>query len=473
MAVRTYRPQCRIELGKNIRREGPGATWGSGDISELLGEGGEVSVHKGIYEPMGSFVITFPDQPAVNLDTVYAAVEPMDHITIRLARSPQDYADGELPVVMRGFVRQVRRAETMGDDGKPRRLVIVSGNDYGVIFNNFRIVHRRRFDIIEAVLSSFSMYVQFPGLGGEGALSAREFYTRWVQIVNEHYIASIGGNVDSATVYAINTDLSVAEGWILMVGIQTFEGPVWNLMVRHADTPWNELFVEDRADGPALVYRPAPWLSIDDQPIGDATYPNATVIDAVEVKKLDVARSDRDVANIYWVDSQASALHGNIIPLFDNANEPDVVLEDHPNSTPDLYGLRMMNMTTTQMGGTNRPPAQPAHQKPAVQEQIELDIVAWIRARRQRLIDMNQDNVEFENGNAVLKGNERIRPGEYAVFRRGGFGSRFYVTAVDHSFAPFSHFTTSCRLIRGDGFHQRLKVEQSPYWLEGREGVYE
>lgn len=462
MGIRTYRPQVSIGLTKNVSRSGPGATWGSGEVGGLLGEGGEVSVHKSIYEPMGSFVITFPDQPAINLDTVYAAIEPMDGMTIRMARSPEDY-NGELPVIMRGFVRQVRRAETMGDDGKPRRLVIVSGNDYGLIFNNFQIIHRRRFDLVEALLSSFRMYAQFPEVGGEPALPAREFYRRMVDVVNGSYLGNIGG------ASAIGTDITVDNGWIVMVGVQTFEGPLWSLMMRHADTPWNELFIEDREERPTLVYRPAPWVSIDDRLLADATYPGSEVIAPNDIKKIDISRSDRDIANIYWVDSQPSSMHGNIQPLF--ANAESVVL-DHPNSDADLYGLRMMNLTTMQMGGDAPPPAQPAHQKPDVQTQIDLDVVDWVMKRREKLIAMNRDNVEFESGNIVLKGDERVRAGRYLWLQRGGFGARYYVTAVDHSFAPFSHFTTSCRVARGDGFHRRLAIGRSPYWLEGREGVY-
>ena len=75
-------------------------------------------------------------------DSLYALVEPMDLIEIRIARESHKNSHKDLPIVMRGFVSEIRRDETMGPDGKASRRVIISGQDYGKLLQIFfSVVH--------------------------------------------------------------------------------------------------------------------------------------------------------------------------------------------------------------------------------------------------------------------------------------------------------------------------------------------
>ena len=103
MTVKTFRPQFRVIITKNVLRkdgvssrqaasqEGGGGIF---DITPYLGDGSTISVRKSLYEPMGSFVFTVPDQPftatpgSAPSDSLYGLVEAMDGVEIYLARSP-------------------------------------------------------------------------------------------------------------------------------------------------------------------------------------------------------------------------------------------------------------------------------------------------------------------------------------------------------------------------------------------------
>jgi hypothetical protein len=71
--------------------------------------------------------------------SLYAMIEPMDIIEIRMAHAPSSYED-RIPVVMRGFVGMIRRSRSMSG-GKPQRTVMVAGNDYGKILQILRIYY--------------------------------------------------------------------------------------------------------------------------------------------------------------------------------------------------------------------------------------------------------------------------------------------------------------------------------------------
>ena len=146
--MRTYSPKFTVTLIKRVSRNGNGQSQrflGADrivNITDFLGEGCSVSIDKNIRNPVGAFTITMVAAPDTNVagvhDNLYGFIEPMDYVEIRGARSPELY-QGRMPILMRGFVRSVRRSEVIGGDGKPQRRVVISGMDYGVIAQIYQI----------------------------------------------------------------------------------------------------------------------------------------------------------------------------------------------------------------------------------------------------------------------------------------------------------------------------------------------
>ena len=505
MSIQTYRPGFSILVFKAITRADGGQPsrlqgdenaepW---DITPHLGDGSEINVSKSVSSPMGSFVITVPDQPykvqsGVG-DTLYGLLEPMDEIEIRLARSREDYPDGKLPLLMRGFIRTIRRSEAMSSDGKPQRTTIIQGNDYGFLFEITQLPPLP-FLNYGLNLTMFTAWESFMLIGDQQKpRPVGEFF----QMILEHMVNKQAEAMKAR--FTIELDEAAyrdekKETVVGQVSIPTQDqltGPIWNTLISYADTPWNELFLDDPEttgdDPPRLRFRPAPyrtWIKGDKILEQGETIPQmdqvaeyeTVEITVAEVVRLDASRSEQDVNNIYWVPSNAHKVFQANKEMQDAASGslPGFLMldgDDYPNSDPDLYCYRLMERESKLLNmelkiGPNGMP------KEDYKDQFFDKLPNWTLGRRKGLVECNCDNVLLEEGSMIVKGNERIRAGKYISLLRGNFGAEYYAQTVTHRFAPYRQYTTTVQFIRGTGFIERVRLDTSPWLQEGKQGVY-
>ncbi len=510
MAVKTYRPKFYITVYKAITRsdngqperlQGGGQKW---DITPHLGDGSEISVSKSVRSPKGSFVITVPDQPykvpsGVG-DTLYGLLEPMDEIDIRLARNPSEYPNGP-PLLMRGFIRTIRRVETMSNDGKPQRSTIIQGNDYGWIFEMAQIppLIYLNFLLGTAFSTAWQTFLEI----GENQKPRKigEFF----ELILEHIV-----NKQLETMKArfpiIKLDDSALDnsagpgaqkkpvkGTLVIPSQDSLTGPIWNTLLRYADTPWNELWLEDpetvEDDPPRLRFRPAPyrtWIVGEQileqgeaiQIMGQTAECETVEIKIEDVVRLDASRSEQDVANIIWVESPEMMPKQAHIELQNaaSAGKMEYILldgDDYPNSDPDLYSYRTMELTSAlQSDGLTSGIDGQTEETMKAKGGIYETLSPWTKERRKAIVEMNCDNVLLEEGSMTVKGNERIRAGKYISLLRGTFGAEYYAETVTHKFAPYRQYTTIVQFVRGTGFIERARLTTSPWLKEGKQGVY-
>ena len=136
------------------------------DLTPYLNIGSSVRTSKSVREPAGGFVITFADKPqkqfwSEDLETIYGLVEPMDVVEIRMWGGTGAAPAGDYPIVMRGYVSDVRRAQTVGQDGKPQRQVVISGQDYGKIWQVFQVIHLTAYIESKGLLTNFQLFEMF------------------------------------------------------------------------------------------------------------------------------------------------------------------------------------------------------------------------------------------------------------------------------------------------------------------------
>lgn len=508
--IRTYDPRISVVLKKNVRRDFMAGSDGLGgnvpasarfrgverniNLTPFLGEAGGVRVSKNIRQPAGSFNITLADRmfegDTAQMESLYGLIEPMDMIEIRMAHDPSQYRT--LPIVMRGFVSSVSRTQVMGSDGRPQRAIQIAGQDYGKLWQIIQIRYFANY-VMGQQLLTFLRFAQNYGVNSNLEFTPNQFMAEVTKNVINGFIDTMRRGQDGeddpvSPVQPINTfDLTVSEGEISPFGVNAWQGgTVYQLMAFYGDVgPWNELFIEDREAGPALVYRPNPFKTPAGQFIqepGDLYQPEGGTADGAGIRTISLTdqdlvadntgRSDADLANYYWVDAPAYNLVRMDMLRLQAANErpEEFFLSDYRNCAPWLYGIRIMETQTRQGARLDGLPEDALLQNRG-------DVIAWLDQRRRVLVESSRDNVVFENGAMTLRGNERLKPGSYLRMQRGSLTSEYYVPQVDHIYMPFRSFTTTVQVERGTGFiarAQRGRGKQSPYLAETNAGgVYE
>lgn len=453
------------------------------DLTPLLGDQGRVVVRKSIREPAGSFSITIPDQIAGDNDTLYGLVEPMDVVEIRMAGDAFAHpksggSDGNpqrLPIMMRGLVSRVERSQAVDMDGRPHRAVTITGQDYGKIWQILQ-VFLSPFIAPEAnLITSLPFFAQFGA--AINTMHAEEFVKEvFAKVVNPFIDTMKKASGDRATSPLLNIqpDMQVADGVVSPFGIGGWQGgTIYALLQEHCDIgPWNELYIEDREDGPFVVYRPNPFIAANrkDWIMPVTVAPAFVNITREDVVSMSVARSDENVANYFWVDAPRFALNfGETVRSFAYMAKPeDVYVTNHGNVDPTLYGNRRM-WAQTQQGGRGEVNNGNGTPDGAQRTLGEADCIAWMARRREQLVRANLDNVVFETGSMAIRGNEAVKAGAYVRLENGGMFSDHYVTSVTHDYLPFQRYLTQVEFERGTGFIDRVQREggrQSPYWAE-------
>lgn len=478
--ITIYQPDVQVWLYKTIQRKttnGKDAVsqrfQGSADRMKIdlrpyLGDGAGVQASKNVREAAGGFQVTLVDKPDGNdgsYESLYGLIEPMDMIEIR-ARHGTPTDPTQAPIIMRGFVTQVSRQEAIGGDGRPQRSVVISGQDYGKIWQIIQISYHAGYLVGQQFISGFTLFEQY-GVGNKTVQSSADFVAQVVtNIINPFLDKMMPTN--SPMPRALFTDVTVTEGTV-SPAIQTQQGSIYELLRYFGDVgPWNELFVEDRDDGVYMVYRPNPYLNATTGELIQDDAPDPVYVDvpAVDVMSMGVSRSDMDVANYYWVNAPRFNLVNQAYQKQEASASGDdtVILADYDNANVKLYGIRMMDLQTQQ--GATDSTSQSTGAPAAEIQKGQLDQVAWMADRRRIVSESNKDNILFERGTIRMRGNEQLKAGAYLRLQRGDTTAIYYIIQVEHSYEPFQGFFSTVQVERGTGFIERIQNENSPYMAE-------
>lgn len=487
--VSTHSPQLEVRLYKTISRKADGQGLpaseryaGKSDyinLTPFLGDGSSVRTQKSVKAPAGGFSITIPDMPHAQgtaLESVYGVVEPMDGIEIRMGH----YQGLVTPVVMRGFVTNIERSQTMGSNGKPQRQVVISGQDYGKIWQMLQVLMLPRMLTGQSLLTNFKLFEMF-GVGFENAMPAGDFIQQMVEkVVNKHLADMLPERFGLPR--EIKPDILVKHGTVSVHLDQSDGQSVFDIMRLHGDVGiWNELFTEDRQDGVYAVYRPTPALSLLAQNDGksrkiqeDAPDPVYVSIPDSDIVSLSVGRSDQDVSNFYWVYGPKFSLNTDVYRLQYGMGSETVMINEYPNAAEKYYGPRAMYGSTQQGGDATKNHGSGLDAETEKKRRVEVS--DWIDYRRKAMLEMNKDNVVLESGSMRVKGGpmrddglEPMKPGDYARLEQGSFTADYYVTDITHDFMPYRGYFSTLSFVRGEGFVERVRKgggPRSPWLME-------
>lgn len=470
-----YRPQVEVKLLKMVqRRAGSAERYAAAereiDLTPFLGEGAGIRTLKTIYEAAGGFTITFSDQAHPRtMDTVAAMVEPMDMIEIRGAREPHRFAGQKLPLIMRGWVSDVERSESVSQDGTPQRTVAIQGQDSGKLW----LIHQVIFEI--AVLQDVPFLDLFRMQAATGIdvafLPVSDFIRQLTERVVNDKVNRLSA-YSSRQVQPFRVQASVTEGIASVTTAASVQGPMWQIAELFADRPWNELFIEDEEEGPLVRFRPTPYRDVAGAYImPGATDPGTVEVDDSAVVSLRMRRTDSRIANFFWVPPGGSMLDTSALANVASLQRGDPLDFDHPNNNPRLYGVRRMQVPTKLLpDAVTTLPTRITD--PTQQARAGGQTVLWHQKRAAELKAMNRDNGVLEDGSAVVRGSEELKVGRYMRLTRGDHVAEAYMTRVSHSIAPLQGWTTNVTLERSTGFLERTKRPQTAYFGETGRGPY-
>lgn len=445
------------------------------DLTPYLGESGGVRTSKSVREPSGGFTITLADKAhTVFYETLYALIEPMDLIEIRMAHNPVDYAkpvEGyRPPVVMRGFVSNVTRSESMSG-GKPIRTVTISGQDFGKILQIIQIFFLDNSVVGDNLLTELRYFQKYGEAGEAKIKSAKEFVDGVLKNVINPYLKQMTSLADGRSVSA-----EVINEWSSIVTIPGVVSPnsvaqltdvsLHQFLSRLLDVgPFNELYVEDLEDAVRLVVRPAPFLDTASEPLQE-TRAESYALPSEDIVSMNLSRTDAGVANYFWVQNTPWALYSNedAKRAASYGDQKSFIKFKYLNSNAEYFGVRKMEVSTTLL------PDDAAPSDSAKSAEVKSESVKsgnWLEKRRTLLAEINKDNVIFEHGSMRIRGNEKIKAGMQVYVTRGmTYYGTFYVTKVDHEFTPFQGFYSTLTVERGTSFIDRSQVQFPQYYQE-------
>lgn len=487
--MRTYQPKIEVRLVKVIGRTelAPSVaavverySQNAGfDLTPFLGENGGVRLSKGVRQPAGGFSITLSDMPHPGFEeSLYALIEPMDMLEIRMAHDPYEYAKPDegyaIPVVMRCLVSRVARSESMQGD-KPVRGVTITGHDFGKVLQIIQIFYLNNSVVGDNLLSQFAYFQKYSNKDGAKIKTAGAFLLDIMQGVVAPYLgrmlaASRAEAVGAKKIDSWGLEASIA-GSISPFALASMNNvSLHQMLASLLDVgAFNELFVRDDPDGVTLVARPSPmrtpdgaWIQVD----ASGAPATAEFIELLseDVVSINVARSDEGVANYYWVSNNRwTMMHNESAQRAAMVGSAaDYVLFDYFNSSSAIYGVRKMEVECS-LGppGYSNSDGNSAANMPAQTNMLG----AWLHSRRAVLASINKDNVVFESGSLRIRGNERVKAGMYLRLYRGtaGYISEFYITNVDHDYQPLAGFFTTLTVERGTTFIARAQAQAPLY----------
>lgn len=438
--IRSYRPGVKI-----IHKHGR-------ELAQQLGDLGQVTVSKNLYAPAGEFQIALPDMPfhggggwpggpnITERKSLYDIIDVLDPIEIWLKRWQDGSAtDNDWVPVLRGFVRSIGRQEQVGSDGRVQRQVVVSGHDCGAVFVMEQIVN---------YLSAMATGIPYPKV----LEHLRQFELSAEAMKLPDFVWGLAYEstreiMDTAG-WSFSKVFSVQKGYALPWVAFGSEGPVWEMLKRFTDTPWNEFYVREGESQPELVFRPTPWRDIDDGWLPDvAEQPPFWTIPMRNVVSLNAHRDDSEVVIYVYVQNANAHIGLNPHPL-----------ESGFNIVPDAQRAKFGDRVQTVQEFVGATKESPTSLPEEPHQQMTLDYYDWLKDRVEWLKLAGRQIHQFEHGNITIKGDPHIRAGDYIEVHRGVLVWSAYVVGVTHQYRPYYQYLTTIEYIRSNQWKKRQGV---------------
>lgn len=354
-----------------------------------------------------------------------------DLVYIKMSRPPES-----LNLVMVGLIDDIRNRVLIGQDGKPERVVTVTGRGMAKAFIEFdvgivsdggeaAIDMNGNFGWMDAVLGT-TIVGSNPDVIVQNAID---------NLVKEYLKYSWS---DGTTFHDVVDYFLVARPDIVLLdgtSIVSYQGDLWGFFKTIAEPPFHELYWEIDNNKLKMFLRPTPFSQNRWEQIREF------IITDDDVVMEETGRSDVETYSLYSVGAKAMFVSGDtfqsmgIKPLW---NE----------QFADKYGIRRLHTETAY-----------TH----VAEQSDgLDMSDTIKGMANDLYNWNIKNNSMYNGVIVVKGSNKYKVGCKLTYKSEEDGTQltYYIRSVTHNFVNFGSWVTQLEVTRGIEESERFT---SPY----------
>jgi hypothetical protein len=476
-------PVCLVEIhGENETYEltpEPGRPLGSSPSNDLI----SCVTNKRIsMEAVGTFELALAHTRDAQGRTWADKIRPQNLVVVQMmnhtgAQGPD--GAGELHTVMIGLVDQVTQAVAINQQGKPERVITVTGRDAGKMFTQGMVTY---WNFLGANLLGANSFVDVSVFNAKPSIIIRELLTNIYERFMRATFRVYGTDVTFWDLLAYDLSSYDAE---LPLGLDmkfiVGEGSFWSFFVKVASPPFHELFIDTRRatttdavsretkaprytlgkDGsaPTVVLRPTPFPYLT-PPANPSKYRvegagGEEVITVQEVSVIDrewdnlvrhevghtdglrgepmgeqLSRSDREQYNLYMPQPTYPVIPERLFTL----SVPPIL----DRARFHRYGYRPLTPPCELI----QPKQGADYTEPIFEFYTKL---AW------RLASWNVMNDQFKSGTKTLQLSPHLHVGERLVDRSPWQHEvyEFYIEGVTHRYVFGGACTTTVGLTRG------------------------
>lgn len=360
-------------------------------------------------------------------------IEAMDFVEIRASENGS-LVNGQLPIVMRGFVDFLEHSLAFGSTGGPSEpRIIISGRDYAKLLIEWQVLYlwtQNNLPQLAALNNGFGLLFNY-NLQTVGALLDSFFDQAFKGIVQPIVTGLQNNRIPSLPSLIPSFDLPNYE--MSFMQVQSYTGSFWNLFQYFISPPFGELFIWDDDTGPTMTARMTPYRSYDGYvpSPGKVLKPSITIY-TTDATSYNIVKTDASVYNYFLVWGDASQLTQQTMPAFsiDKGNGVNTAGQD-------LYGTRPLIVDSPWINPFDQTNTAKPNSDP-FSDAAELN---------QWLMYTMQDNQRFKMGSMTLHGSSRYKIGQYAEI--DGWNQEYYISGVSHNYQQFQTWTTQLNLVRG------------------------
>lgn len=343
-----------------------------------------------------------------------------DLVKIRMCRPPE-----EMRTVMIGLIDDVRNRVVIGQDGKPERVITVTGRgmvkafmefDVGIVSDGGEaaIDLNGNFGWVDAVLGT-SVVGSNPDVIIQNVID---------NIVNEYVKYTWSDKNTFETI--VNYHLTARPDLVLVDGtsIVSYQGDLWGFFKTIAEPPFQELYWEVDMDKLKMILRPTPFSENGWKTLRDFTITDADIV------MDETGRSDVETYSLYSVGAKAMFVGGDTNQML---GVKPIWNEDYS----DKYGIRRLHTETAYTS--------------IAEKSDGADMVDTIVSMSTDLYNWNIKNNSMYNGVLVVKGSNQYKVGCKITYKSDEDGTEltYYIRSVTQNFVNFGSWVTQLEVTRG------------------------